>query len=150
MEVPRLRVKLELQLLAYNTTTATQDLRPVWDLHHSLRQCQILNPLSKARDQTHILMDTSWISFHRATTGIPPSSSLNEFSIHITEHILGLPPHWHSLLKPSTSHTPTITHTSAIPSALWLFSSIENPRRLGHEARVPPRHSKIIGEKNSH
>ena len=27
--------------------------------HGSSRQCQILNPLSKARDQTHILMDTS-------------------------------------------------------------------------------------------
>ena len=29
------------------------------DLHHSSVQCRILNPLSKARDQTRILMDTS-------------------------------------------------------------------------------------------
>ena len=28
-------------------------------LHHSSQQCQILNPLSKARDQTHIFMVTS-------------------------------------------------------------------------------------------
>ena len=31
----------------------------VCNLYHSLRQCRILNPLSQARDPTHILMDTS-------------------------------------------------------------------------------------------
>ena len=35
MEVPRLRVKSELQLLAYTTATATPDLNHVCDLHHS-------------------------------------------------------------------------------------------------------------------
>ena len=29
------------------------------DLHHSSQQHRILNPLSEARDLTHILMDTS-------------------------------------------------------------------------------------------
>ena len=58
MEVPRLGVKLELQLLAYTPTTAMWDLSCVWDLHHSSRQCRILNPLSKARDRTCILMGT--------------------------------------------------------------------------------------------
>ena len=33
-------------------------------LHHSSMQCRILNPLSAARDRTHILMDTSEIRFH--------------------------------------------------------------------------------------
>ena len=33
-------------------------------LYHSSRQCRILNPLSKARDPTCILMDTSQIPFH--------------------------------------------------------------------------------------
>ena len=44
---------------------------PICDLHHSSWQCGILNPLSKARDQTCILMDTSWICYCRATMGIP-------------------------------------------------------------------------------
>ena len=34
------------------------DLSRVCDLHHSSQQRQILNPLSKARGQTLILMDT--------------------------------------------------------------------------------------------
>ena len=45
-----------------------------WDLlrlHHSSRQWQILNSLSKARDWTCVFMDTSQICFHWAMTGIP-------------------------------------------------------------------------------
>ena len=61
MEVPRLGVKLELQLPAYATATATQDLSQVCNLHHSAWQCQILNTLIEAWDQTHILMDASWV-----------------------------------------------------------------------------------------
>ena len=34
-------------------------------------QLGISDPLSKARDQTHILMDTGWIHFHCATMGTP-------------------------------------------------------------------------------
>ena len=63
MEVPRLWVKLELQLLAYTTAMTTWDPSCTCDLHHSSRQCQILNPLSKARDWTHILMDTSQVGW---------------------------------------------------------------------------------------
>ena len=37
------------------------DLSCVCDLYHSSRQHQILNPLSETRDQTCILMDTSWV-----------------------------------------------------------------------------------------
>ena len=60
MDVPRLRVKLELHLLAYATVTATWDPSCTCDLHQSLWQCQILNPLIEARDQTHILIDAMW------------------------------------------------------------------------------------------
>ena len=39
--------------------TATPDPRLVCDLYHQSRQCQILNPLRKARDRTHSLMHGS-------------------------------------------------------------------------------------------
>ena len=49
-EVSRLGVKSELQLPAHATATATLDLSRICNLHHNLWQCQILNPLTKARD----------------------------------------------------------------------------------------------------
>ena len=57
MEVPKLGVESELQLLAYTTATAMQDPSQVCDLQHSSRQCQILDPLSEARDEPM----SSWI-----------------------------------------------------------------------------------------
>ena len=65
MEVPMLGVKLELKLLAYATHAAMWDPNHVWDLHHSSWQCQILNPLSEARDRTHILVGSSWVRYPR-------------------------------------------------------------------------------------
>ena len=41
---------------SYTTATARPDTSLVCDLHHSSWQCQILNPLCKARDGTCILM----------------------------------------------------------------------------------------------
>ena len=70
-EVPGLGVKSELQLLAYAIAIATLDPSRICDLDHSSRQCQILNPLSKARDGTHILMDTSQVRFQCTTRGTP-------------------------------------------------------------------------------
>ena len=54
MEVPRPGVESELQLPAY--TTATSESSRICDLYCS----QILNPLSEARDQTHILTGPLW------------------------------------------------------------------------------------------
>ena len=57
MELPRLGVQWELQPPAYTIAIATQDLSRPCDLHHSSQQRQILNLLSKTRDQTRVLMD---------------------------------------------------------------------------------------------
>jgi len=56
---------------AYTTAIAVPDPSCVCNLHHSSKQCQILNPLSKARDRTRVLMDTSQIHFCWAMTGTP-------------------------------------------------------------------------------
>ena len=77
MEVPRRGVESELQLPAYATATATQDLNCICDLHHSSWQHWLLNPLSKVRDRNWNLMVPSWIRFHCATTGTPIPPSLN-------------------------------------------------------------------------
>ena len=61
MEVPGLRVKTELQLWVTATATATPDPCCVCNLHHSSGNTRSCNPLSQARDQTCIPVNTSWI-----------------------------------------------------------------------------------------
>ena len=60
MEFPRPGV--ESELLAYTTVTATPDPSCTCDLHHNSEQCWILNPLSKARDWTCVLMGIRFVS----------------------------------------------------------------------------------------
>ena len=79
MEAPRLGVESELQLLAYIAATTMQDPSCLWDLHHSSWQCQILNPLSKARDRTRNLMALSWIRFWCLQQELP----INVFKIKV-------------------------------------------------------------------
>ena len=51
--------------IAYASSQARGQIRAIAPgLHHSTQQRQISEPLSKAREQTHILMDMSWICFH--------------------------------------------------------------------------------------
>ena len=50
MEVSRLGVKLELQLLTSAAATAMPDPSPICDLHHSSGKSRIHNPLSETRD----------------------------------------------------------------------------------------------------
>ena len=76
MEVPRLGVNSELQWLVCTTVTAIRNQSRVCNLNHSSQQCWILNPLDEARDQTPILVDTSWVPYHWTTMGTPWSSTL--------------------------------------------------------------------------
>ena len=74
MEIPRLGVELKLQLGPYTAATATPDPSHVCNLQHSSQLCQILNPLSMARDQTRNLMVPSWVLW-------PPSHDGNFLTI---------------------------------------------------------------------
>ena len=56
------RVQLELQPPACARAIAMRDPNHICDLQHSSQQRRIINPLSKTRDRTHILMDAS--QFH--------------------------------------------------------------------------------------
>jgi len=78
MEVPRLEVESELQLLAYTTATTTQDQSHICDLHHSSWQHQIVNPLNEARDRTHNVIVPSRIRFRCTTKGTPIIFILDE------------------------------------------------------------------------
>ena len=78
MEVPRLGVEVELQLLAYTTVTVTPDPSLVCNLYHSSQQRWILNPLREARDWTQNPMVPRWIHFHCTTTGTPNFHILSE------------------------------------------------------------------------
>ena len=70
MEVPRLGFESEL-LLAYTRATATWDPSWAYKLRHRSWKGWSLNPLSKARDWTRILMETSWVCYCWPKTGIP-------------------------------------------------------------------------------
>ena len=61
----------KLQLSAYTTATAMPGPCHVCSLHHSSRQCWILNPLSETRDRTLDLMVPSQIHSHCTTMGTP-------------------------------------------------------------------------------
>ena len=66
MEVPRRGVLLELQLPASTTATATRDPSRACDLHHSARQCRILNPLSEASwSLVGFVSAARWWELHR-------------------------------------------------------------------------------------
>ena len=91
MGVPGLWVKLELQLPAYATATAIWDLSCICNLHHSSLQHQILNPLSGARDRTHIFMDTSQLCSPLSHNG--DSSTLGFAMSVCARYLVGATPH---------------------------------------------------------
>ena len=66
--------------LAYTIARVPPDPSCICHLHHSSRQCRILNPLSEAGVWICILMDTSRVHYHWVTRELPDYRILNEFS----------------------------------------------------------------------
>ena len=95
MEVPGLGVQSELQLLAYTTATATPDPSRICNLNYSSRQHRVLNPLSKTRDPTCILMNEYW------SGSFPLSHDRNSAPLLIVSL-----PLFNSSQKTSTSYLP--------------------------------------------
>ena len=61
VEVPMLGSNWSYSCQSMATAAAMYDPSCIFDLRYSSRQHQICNPLSRDRDQTCILMDTSWV-----------------------------------------------------------------------------------------
>ena len=72
------------------TATVTWDLSRVYDPHHSSWQCQILNPLSEARNRTHNPMVPSWIRFHFTTTGTPDNIQFIHYYLSVIRYALAI------------------------------------------------------------
>ena len=164
MEVSRLGVELELQLPAFAIATATQDPGHICDLHHSSQQCQILNPLSKARDQTCVLMDTSGVHNPLSHNGnsrvllilerkdvwsiniaLPPPQwvlALSTLGLRATSSaspptlVPCTPPAWPSLPRCRT----TALHQLHTVHSVFTWSG-RDPLDPGSERGIPARHS---------
>ena len=112
MELPRLGVKSELQLLAYTTAIATPDPSHICDLCYNLKQCH--DPLSEARDRTHLLIGTnhvlnplshngnslitfSQLQFREASFEILLEASVHEYIGHMLLELEGI---WACLIQP--------------------------------------------------
>ena len=87
MEVPRLRVTLELLLPVYTTAIAMQDPTLICNLHHSSRQCQSL--IHSAR--SGIKPATSWLLVGFVSSApqwkLQEQWFLNEIVLFLREHL---------------------------------------------------------------
>ena len=112
MEVPRLGVESEPQLLACATAIAMQDLSHIYDLYHSSRQCWIPDPLGEARDRTCILID-SRIHFCCTATGTPYSFSFHLCLICYESHLFNSVQFWYKSCLNLKAWDPRVCHLRA-------------------------------------
>ena len=59
MAAPEARSQIGVAAAACAAAMATLDPSHIYNLHSSLQQCQIVNPLREAPDQTRILPNTA-------------------------------------------------------------------------------------------
>ena len=88
MDVPRLGVKLELQLPACATTIATWVPSHIYDQHHRLWQCWILHPLSKASEPAMELAFLQTLCYVLNPLSCNRSSTC--FALKVKYYILGV------------------------------------------------------------
>ena len=73
----------------YALPMATLDLSRICDLHCRLWQCgRILNPLSKAGDQTCVLMETSWVLNPELQQEHPDTLSCSLITFYVLTQII--------------------------------------------------------------
>ena len=125
------KVQLELQLLAHTTAKATPALSHICNLHHSSWQCWILNPLSKARDQTRILVNTSQIHFCFVAVRTPNFHFLSGTRVY-TQYI-SLP----LLSTPTQNLLPNCKLCQAHSSLFYLFKWIFLSRQYTYLLQNP-------------
>ena len=102
MEIQRLGVKLELQLLAYATATATPDPSHVCSLRHSSQQRRILNLLSRTRGRTQY-PHGHWLGvFLLSHLGAPKTAELARQP--------PVPKTWHLSSSPCKPFPPNLSH----------------------------------------
>ena len=142
------KFKSEVQLLAY--TVATPDPSCTFsDLHHSLRQHWILDTLSKARDRTCILIDTSWVLnlLNRNGHSLLPLLLLCFFWLlgphpwpgvprQGVQSELQLPAYTTVTARPDPSRVCDLHHSSQQP---WILNPLSEARDRTRNLMVPSR-----------
>ena len=100
---------------------------------HSSWQCQIPNPLSVARDQTHILIDTSWVCFCWATTGTSAHNFLGRklrviclICLFIHERLCAFPENKDSFLNITSVHLSKLGNITLIKQCYLTHSPYLN------------------------
>ena len=143
IEVPRLGVESELQLLAYTTAAAMRDPSRICDLHHSSQQHRVPNALSEARDRTFVLMDASQIRFRCTTTGTPLPSSLSSHPQPPSSSVLTLSG-WGQLVSIRKGQTGCLKHlsgtvpTSRTTAKVIVIYSFKDLVRKGRDVAETP------------
>ena len=81
IEVPRLRVQSELQLLAYTTATAMRDPSHIHNLHHSSRHCWIPERGQGSNPHPHGYLSDSFPLRHNGNSQPPRFLTFTECSV---------------------------------------------------------------------